>query len=232
MDFNAQSINKLRLNTSAFNLRVIGKDDISNIKCSLKNIDKSWVTFYVAGETLVLSVTEKGSTIKTIWNTNSKRTIKIFVPKNKLFSVVSVVAGVGLTRLKNITCEKLKFASGIGVAEILQVNVEKRTKISGGVGRVRIKNSTLKNLSLKGGIGLIQFTGKLLGKTNIAGGIGKIALKVNDIKSNFNIKTKSSFFDNLYIDGILAKNYTNQNESENSFFISGGLGVIDLRFSS
>lgn len=233
MEFDAAKIQKLRLNTSAFNLRIIEKEDISNIVCKLKNVDENWVAFTEDDDTLTLSVTAKGAMIKTIWNTSSKRNIKIFVPQHKVFRSIRIGAGIGLTRLKNISCEKLNLAAGVGVSQLINVNVEQKCKIAAGVGRVMIKNSTFRDLSLNGGVGLTQFSGILCGKSSISGGIGKIELIIKADRDDYDIKTKSTFFDNIYIDGALSKNYHHENiDAEHTLRLSGGVGSIDLRFKN
>ena len=95
MEFNADEIKQLKLSSSAFNVKLSEKEDIQAITCTLKNIDDDLVDIRQVDDTLTVSVTERGSLIRTIWNSNEKRSIKICVPKGKVFETIKISAGVG-----------------------------------------------------------------------------------------------------------------------------------------
>lgn len=231
MEFSAEKITKLYLNTSAFNLQIIGKKDIENIICKLNFIEDDWIQVRENDDCLTLSVTEKGSTIRTIWRSKSERSVKIYVPEAKTFKSIKIMAGIGNIRMKNIRSGKLDFSAGLGFSKLVNVEVKKRVKVSAGLGRLSITKSSLNNLSLNAGIGLFQFSGKLFGKNIVKGGVGKIELLLYTKRADYDIKTKSSFFDNIYIDGILSKNYRSEAiDRDEKLRISGGLGVINVRF--
>lgn len=232
MQFNATEISKLKLNSSAFNLRII-EEDVSDIVCKLKNVKSEWISLKQKNNTLYLTVTDEGRMIKRIWNSNSKRIIKILIPKGKVFDLVNVIAGVGVTRIKNIKTEKLKLTCGVGTIQLKNVVSQRKTKIDSGVGKIKMKDCNLKNLYLTGGVGLTQFQGNLTGKIFVSGGVGKIHLTIDSERSEYNIKTKSSFLNNIYIDGFLVKGYRNENsEAKNKIRVAGGIGVVALRFKN
>lgn len=233
MEFNVDEIKKLKLSSSAFNLKLMGKNDIQAITCTLKNIDDGLVDISQVDDTLVVSVTEKGSVIRTIWNSNEKRQIKICVPNGKVFEQIKIDAGVGVTKIKDITTEKLRVNCGVGMCRLLRVYSNEKTKISAGVGKVQAKNCSWDNMKLSGGVGLFQFAGNLTGYIFVSGGIGKVELTLYADKNDYEIHSKSSFFDTVRIDGAsgkLYKNKTDRADAPNELHLSGGLGTIDVRF--
>ncbi|MEL3908628.1 MAG: DUF4097 family beta strand repeat-containing protein [Treponemataceae bacterium] len=231
MEFNVNEITKLRIRSSAFNLRLIEKNNIENIVCKLKNIDKELVKISQLENTLIVSMTEKGSMIRTIWNSNSERSIRIYVPKKKVFKSVKISAGVGTTYLKNIKTEKLNISCGVGSCRLLNVTSSKKTKFSSGVGKVQGKACTFNNTKLSGGVGLIQISGKLTGKTLVSGGIGKIDLVLKAKKDDYSIHASNSFFENIFVDGVSVKGYKSEKtDAKNSLRLSGGVGSIFVNF--
>lgn len=232
MKFNANEITKLRLTSSAFNLRLVEKDNIESIVCKLENIDKELVKINQLENTLIVSMTKKGSMIRTIWNSNANRFIKIYVPKKKVFQSIKISAGVGLTRLKNIKTEKLNLSCGVGSCRLLNVTSSIKTKISSGVGRLQVKDCAFNNTKLFGGIGLIQISGTLTGTTVVSGGIGKIDLALKANKDDYNIHASNSFFENIFVDGVSVKGYKSEKtEVKNFLKLSGGVGTIAVMFT-
>lgn len=233
MEFNADEIKQLKLSSSAFNVKLSEKEDIQAITCTLKNIDDDLVDIRQVDDTLTVSVTERGSLIRTIWNSNEKRSIKICVPKGKVFETIKISAGVGVTKIKNITTAKLRLDCGVGMCKMVQVRSTEKTKISAGVGKIAAEGCVWNNMKLSGGVGLVQFEGTLLGDITVSGGVGKVELTLSGDKDDYYIRAKSSLFDTVRIDGTTGKSYSNEcteASAKNKLHLNGGLGSLEVRF--
>ena len=118
---------------------------------------------------------------------------------------------------------------GAGKADIDDLNVMTRARISGGTGKVKIKNSRINDLNLDIGVGKTAMTGTLTGTCKVNCGVGKAELTLVGNKEDYQIKVDKGV-GNATLDGKSIRDDSVYGDGQNRIDIDGGIGSVDIEF--
>lgn len=232
MEFDAAAINKLKISVGIFNVSVAQKPGISDIVCTLVDLPEDYLNIFQEEDSLVVKPTKESKSARNFFYKNDKNSkkLKIQIPEGKTFHSIKIVAGIGITKIKNLTTDKLKLYCGVGLCTVMGVTAKEKAKIEGAIGKADIKESSLHNATFSGGVGTIVFNGVLTGDIDISSGVGKVDMTIYGNKSDYNIKVaKNKLFGGIYIDGSTADSQICP-QAENNMTLECSIGALEIRF--
>lgn len=231
MKFNAQEINRIKVDSGFVSTLKLAERDVSDIECTTKGLEDDEIEFIQKDDILEVVSRQKKRGWSIFRNNDEPRIVKIAVPKDKHFQGIKIESSVGRIEVKNITTSRLKIEGGVGSIFLKNVKVDERLKVEGGAGKFETENCDFTNVKIECGVGLCEVDAKLSGSTEIDGGVGKTSLIIHGKKEDYSIKGESArFFNSIKVDGEdLTKKFKNP-EAKNTIKLVSGVGKLEVKF--
>ena len=213
-------------------------DEVESLSMELGAVEIEIVSgekFSVASNHKYLSVEEDNHTLriteeKKIFGVSPKGiNVVLTIPEDFVFKDADVAAGAGKVHIDTLSTNTLTLDMGAGKADIDDLNVMTRARISGGTGKVKIKNSRINDLNLDIGVGKTAMTGTLTGTCKVNCGVGKAELTLVGNKEDYQIKVDKGV-GNATLDGKSIRDDSVYGDGQNRIDIDGGIGSVDIEF--
>lgn len=194
----------------------------TEFKVETKNLDNGFSSNIRNG---VLKLVEQN---KWFSKMKSKGFIYITIPKDSILNELSIDAGSGKIKIKDISVKEFDIDHGAGILEIQNVKFNS-SDIDGGAGKIKIKDSNLNNLELDAGVGEIEIIASITGNSQINCGVGKVDIILIGNEEDYRIITEKGI-GNIKINGTTQKNSTVYGNGDEKLEIEGGIGNIEVSF--
>jgi hypothetical protein len=182
----------------------------------------------------------------------NKFNIKIFVPKNVPFDIISIKNTSGMINIKETSCKIFDLQTTSGNISIAAGRAEnfKAKQTSGKLnfdgciignaeikktsGNLEIINSKIQGLQISSTSGNTVFSGVLTGKTNIESTSGSINLVIDSKKDNYNIQIDATsgriILDGQKIEKKKDKQYNKSENCQNNLRLKSTSGNVLVNF--
>lgn len=128
-----------------------------------------------------LIITEK----KKLFHGQEGYCVVLTVPKNYIFTDVSIVMGAGLLDIDYLRTNSLDLELGAGNVDITNLTAITSVDIEGGAGDLSITDSEITDLDLDMGVGTLTLETDLIGNNTIDLGIGDSDIKLKGTASDY-----------------------------------------------
>ncbi|WP_274308112.1 DUF4097 family beta strand repeat-containing protein [Solibacillus daqui] len=196
-------------------IEIIQSDSYSLELSTYKMTD---VMYSVKGDTLTVESNSQKNNAMTIGVGPFKTpSIKIYVPKDALFSNITLKSSFGDVNLQQLNYEQLNLDVRHGDISFNNIKAG-HTEIINAFGDITLQQFTSASLIVESEHGDIEVDGKLNGNTKVTSSFGDVDLKLVNNKENFGYKLNTSFGDisvnGEEYNGKIAELYEGDNQLE------------------
>lgn len=178
----------------------------------------------VAGDRFALSTNIENLEVRS----NSRLYVK---QKQRRVGFHNTSAGeIILTVPANAELRSFELEAGAGSVEIEYLNTQK-AELNMGAGALNIKGGVIGGLELDLGVGKTDITAALNGKAAINCGVGETNINIIGQKGDYTIDVDSGI-GAITLEGMRIKNDTVIGDGKNELEIDGGVGNINIEFTS
>ncbi len=219
--YNVAEVKRIDIDTNIADLNILVGDEF---KIEAKDVVKGFTHELNNG---TLKIKEK--TIKNVINTNLEGSvINIYIPKDTVFEVVEMDAGIGDTKVEELRANTMDIETGVGNVEIDYIEAKQKLDISCGVGNFEIRNSVINNLEFDAGVGHYNITSYLTGYSQIESGVGDGRITLLEFSENTHKINVEKGVGNIILNGEKMSNNSSFGNGEHYLKIEGGVGNIDI----
>lgn len=220
--FNIEEIKDIKLNSSIEDIEIIESNDFRVVA---ENVPDTYEC-KVDGETLIID-----SSSNHHFKVNNTSRIKVYIPRNFVFSNAKLTFGVGEANINYLKANILDLSCGAGEVDIDYIEATERANIKCGVGEFDIKESKLANLDCNSGVGEVNLTSELSGICNIESGVGELNIKLRKFDETLGKITTKKGIGELNVNN---KHYSGQQVfgigEDTLISINGGIGEINIEY--
>jgi len=201
-------------------------------------IDFSKLTFKIDNEFSIetnnnyIKVRENNNKIfidetKKLFSSKKDNEIIIYVPKDKVFSEVTIEAGSGNIDIEYLKTNYMELDLGAGAINFDELNVLGKASIDSGAGKLEINSGIINNLDLDIGVGDVLISGKLTGNNEINAGVGSLKINLSNYIDNYKFIINKGI-GKIKINNEIVKDNYYQSNGNNLVKIDGGMGNISI----
>lgn len=222
----AISVEKLKLLLGAGDFRIEEKDQADN-KIDIEIRGFGECDYYVSNGTFYMEAFQNG--INGNFDTN---TIRVFLPKGMVYSVVDAEIGAGKMDIKSLNAKELSVHLGAGDMSLKNMEIDELTAEIG-AGHMDAEDVQVKDADLTVNLGMCEFDGSISGDMYAECAMGTLSMDLEGKSEdhNYNIECATG---TITVDGFgsaaIATDKVVNNNASSTYTINCSLGTISIDF--
>jgi DUF4097 and DUF4098 domain-containing protein YvlB len=226
-----QDVKNLDIDIDTGSLQVINGD---TLRVEAENVPDDFEAKVTSNGTLILR--EKARRINFLWfnfniNNNLNSKIILYLPADLKLKETEIDTGAGKVTIEGLSTKELFISAGAGNVDGRNIQADK-VVLDGGVGSVSFKDIYFEDMDLDCGVGNVWIEGKVIGDSTIDCGVGNVDLNLIGRPEDYDFDIEAGV-GRVRLNGErISKEYRKNNEAASSIEIDGGVGNVEINFTS
>ncbi len=226
-----QDVKNLDIDIDTGSLQIVNGN---TFRVEAENVSDDFEAKVTSNGTLILR--EKMRRFNFLWfnfdlsnNLNSR--IILYLPDDFVSKETKINNGAGKVTIEGLKTKELSISAGAGNMDGSMIKADK-VELNGGVGSISFKEIDFGDMDLDCGVGNVLIEGKVTGDSTIDCGVGNVDLNLIGSAEDYDFDIEAGV-GRVRLNGErISKEYRRNNGAASSIEIDGGVGDVEINFSS